>query len=313
MEVTKTRHSAPSSEDSLAEGPSRSQAAALWVSLRPKQWMKNLLLFAALLFSQNFFDPKMVALTVLAFLCFCAMSSGVYLMNDIQDLESDRLHPIKRLRPIAAGELAERTAFWASVALMGGGLGASFVLNFTFGASAAIYLAVQLSYTWRLKAVVILDVFCIAAGFVIRAVAGGLVISVPISSWLIVCAIMLSLFLALSKRRHEIVVLESEASSHRGSLRDYSPVLLDQMIAVVTASTLMSYTLYTLSDVTTAKFGNDNLKYTIPFVLYGILRYLYLVHQREGGGQPEKLLLTDKPLLINIALYVATVVLVLYL
>lgn len=312
MEGIRTTPSAPS-EATPKEPASRSTARALWVSMRPKQWIKNLLLFAALLFSQNFFDPVMVALTVLGFLCFCAISSGVYLMNDIQDLESDRLHPVKRLRPIAAGELSERAAFWASVGLMGTGLGMSFLLNAMFGLAAAIYLGVQLSYVWRLKGVVILDVFCIAAGFVLRAVSGGLVISVPISSWLIVCAIMLSLFLALSKRRHEIVFLDEEAASHRRSLQDYSLVLLDQMIAVVTASTLMSYTLYTLSDVTIKKFGSDNLKYTIPFVLYGILRYLYLVHKQEEGGQPEKLLLTDKPLLINVVLYIVTVVVVLYL
>lgn len=312
MEVAKS--TSPTPTEAMPEKPSsRSTAGALWVGMRPKQWSKNLLLFAALLFSQNFFDPMMVALAVMGFLCFCAISSGVYLMNDIQDLESDRLHPVKRLRPIAAGELSERTAFWASVGLMGAGLAMSFLLNLQFGIAAAIYLGVQLSYIWRLKGVVILDVFCISAGFVLRAVAGGLVISVPISSWLMVCAIMLSLFLALSKRRNELLVLEEGAAAHRKSLQDYSPVLLDQMIAVVTASTLMSYTLYTLSDVTVAKFGSDNLKYTIPFVLYGILRYLYLVHKKELGGEPEKVLLTDKPLLINIALYIATVLVVLYL
>ncbi len=317
MEVTKPQTTelgeAPPPSHARPQAPTSSAAQPLLVSLRPRQWTKNLLLFAALLFSQNAFNLKLLILTVLGFVCFCAISSGVYLMNDIQDLETDRLHPVKRLRPIAAGELSERVAFWASVGLMGSGLAFSFLLNATFGLVAAIYLSIHLSYVWRLKGVVILDVFCIAAGFVLRAVAGGLVISVPISSWLIVCAIMLSLFLALSKRRHEIVFLESEASAHRKALQDYSPVLLDQMIAVVTASTLMSYTLYTLSDVTVEKFGSDNLKYTIPFVLYGILRYLYLVHKKEEGGAPEKLLLTDKPLLINSVLYIVTVLVVLYL
>ncbi len=312
MEVAKS--TPPTPAEAMPDEPStRSTRGALWASMRPKQWSKNFLLFAALLFSQNFFDPALVALTVMGFLCFCAISSGVYLMNDLQDLESDRLHPVKRLRPIAAGELKERTAFWASVGLMGTGLAMSFLLDLQFGIAAAVYLGVQLSYVWRLKGMVILDVFCISAGFVLRAVAGGLVISVPISSWLLVCAIMLSLFLALSKRRNELLVLEEGSAAHRKSLQDYSPVLLDQMIAVVTASTLMSYTLYTLSDVTVAKFGSDNLKYTIPFVLYGILRYLYLVHKKELGGEPEKVLMTDKPLLVNIALYIATVLVVLYL
>lgn len=293
--------------------PARSTPGALWVGLRPRQWTKNLLLFAALLFSQNIFGLAFLIKTILGFICFCAISSGVYLINDIQDLETDRLHPLKRSRPIAAGELSERMAFWVAVVLMGTGLGLSFLLEVGFGLAAAAYLGVQLAYVWRLKGIVILDVFCIAAGFVLRAVAGGLVIRVPISSWLIVCAIMLSLFLALSKRRHELLLLENEAAAHRKSLQDYSPVLLDQMIAVVTASTLMSYTLYTLSEVTIQKFGSDNLKYTIPFVLYGILRYLYLVHRREEGGEPEKLLLTDRPLLINCLLYAVSVVIILYL
>jgi 4-hydroxybenzoate polyprenyltransferase len=234
METAKPTVSPPAETPSVKH-PSNGNARALWVSLRPKQWVKNLLLFAALLFSQNVFNPSMVVLAILGFLCFCAISSGVYLMNDIH-VESDRLHPVKRLRPVAAGELAERTAFWSAVALMGAGLGFSLVLNIQFGIAAAIYLTVQLSYVWRLKGVVILDVFCIATGFVLRAVAGGLVIAVPISSWLIICAIMLSLFLALSKRRHEIVLLDENASAHRPILKEYSPVLLDQMIAVVTAS-----------------------------------------------------------------------------
>jgi 4-hydroxybenzoate polyprenyltransferase len=289
-----------------------SPGRALWVSLRPAQWTKNLLIFAALIFSQNLFNGAMVAKTVAGFFLFCAVSSGVYLLNDIYDLESDRLHPTKRYRPLAAGELSVATARRTSLLLMGSGLLGSLLLAPAFGAAAAAYLAIQLAYIWRLKETVILDVFCVATGFVIRAAAGGLVIAVPISSWLIVCAIMLSLFLALAKRRHELTLLAQEAPGHRPSLKEYSPALLDQMIAVVTASTLMSYTLYTLSDVTIEKFGSDNLKYTIPFVLYGILRYLYLVHRRQMGGEPERALLTDKPLLLTILLYGIAVTIILY-
>ena len=291
----------------------RSLTSALWVSLRPKQWTKNLLVFAALLFSQNLFHPLLVAKTVFGFLCFCAISSGVYLMNDLQDLERDRLHPVKRLRPLPAGELPEGVARWAAVTLMGVGLALSALLAVPFSMAAAVYLGVQMAYVWWLREVVILDVFCIATGFVLRAVAGGLIIAVHISSWLIVCTIMLALLLALAKRRHELTHLQEGAPAGRRSLQNYSPVLLDQMIAVVTATTLMSYTLYTLSEVTVAKFGTDNLKYTIPFVLYGVLRYLYLVHKHDLGGQPEELLLTDKPLLLNIALYALTVWVILYL
>lgn len=292
--------------------PARSPAKVLWVSLRPRQWMKNLLVFVALLFSKNLFNPLLVGKAVLGFFCFCVISGGVYLMNDLKDLEMDRLHPVKRLRPLAAGKLSKDVAYWAAITLMGVGLALSVLLAVPFGVAVAIYLGVQITYVWWLKEVVILDVFCISAGFVLRAVAGGLVIAVHISSWLIVCTFMLALFLALAKRRHELTILKEEATSHRPSLKEYSFQLLDQMIVVVMASTLMSYTLYTLSDVTAKKFGTDNLKYTIPFVLYGILRYLYLVHKRELGGQPEMVLLTDKPLLISIALYVMTVGVILY-
>ncbi|MDA2916820.1 decaprenyl-phosphate phosphoribosyltransferase [Nitrospinae bacterium AH_259_B05_G02_I21] len=302
-----------SAEATAVSQPVRSQARALWISLRPRQWIKNLLVFAALLFSQNLFNPLLVGKAVLGFFCFCAISSGVYLMNDLKDLEMDRLHPVKRLRPLAAGKLSEGVARWASITLMGVGLALSVLLAVPFGVVAAIYLGVQMAYVWWLKEVIILDIICVSTGFVLRAVAGGLVVAVHISSWLIVCTIMLGLFLALAKRRHELTILKEEATSHRPSLQEYSLQLLDQMIAVVTASTLMSYILYTLSDVTAKKFGTDNLKYTIPFVLYGILRYLYLVHKRELGGQPEITLLTDKPLLISIALYVMTVGIILYL
>lgn len=310
---TNDPYTATSAEPPSVLRPARSPARALWVSLRPRQWMKNLLVFAALLFSQNVFNPLMLAKTILGFLCFCAITGGVYLINDLQDIEIDRLHPLKRLRPLAAGELSRRLAQPMGLGLMGGGLVLSLVLDVHFGLAAAIYLGVQMAYIWRLKDIIILDVFCIATGFVLRAVSGGLVIEVQLSSWLIVCTIMLALFLALSKRRHELALLEEWAVEHRPILQEYSLHLLDQMIAVATASALMSYTLYTLSDVTVKKFGTSNLMYTIPFVLYGIMRYLFLVHKRDEGGQPEMLLLTDRPLLINIVLYIITVGVILYL
>jgi 4-hydroxybenzoate polyprenyltransferase len=284
---------------------------ALIGSMRVHQWVKNFLLFAALLFSQNFLNLGLLIKTVLGFIAFCALSSGVYLMNDIGDLEADRQHPIKSKRSLASGALPVRMAIGASVLLIAGSLGVAVLLDLTFGLVSAIYLALQIGYSRWLKHEVILDVFCVASGFLLRAVAGGVLIDVPLSSWFLICTLLLALFLALSKRRHELILLQDVANNHRKSLEHYSAHLLDQMISIVTAATLVSYALYTLSAETVAKFGTDNLKYTIPFVLYGIFRYLYLVYQRDEGGAPETLL-TDKPLLINILLYAVTASLILY-
>lgn len=283
-------------------------------SMRPRQWTKNLILFAALIFSQNIFSPLLLFRTVAAFAIFCFLSGCVYIINDLLDLKQDQIHPIKSKRPLASGKLKPATAVIAAIALfcLSFGSAAAFT-NLTFMLVALIYFVLQLAYSTLLKHVVILDVFCIAAGFVLRAIGGAEVIDVPFSTWLLFCTMLLSLFLALSKRRHELLLLEDDAIHHRKILFEYSPYLLDQMISVVTASTVITYTLYTVSEDTVSKFGTDRLKFTIPFVLYGIFRYLYLIHQKNEGGSPEHVLLNDLPLIICILLYGLTVGLILYL
>lgn len=285
---------------------------ALLKTMRPAQWVKNAFLFSALIFARQIGDPAAVLRSLGAFVAFCLVSSCVYVLNDLLDIEKDRLHPLKRHRPLAAGVLSVKAAILLAVLLLVAGGVAGALLGRTFAALLAGYFVLQALYGWRLKHVVILDVFAISAGFVIRVVAGAVVIGVEASPWLLICTILLALFLALSKRRHELVILEEDAARHRPVLREYSSVLLDQMISVATSSTLIAYCLYTLSPETVLKFGTSRLVFTVPFVLYGILRYLYLVHQKEEGGSPESLLLKDKPLLVSIVLWLATAMTVIY-
>ncbi|MBM3314917.1 decaprenyl-phosphate phosphoribosyltransferase [candidate division WOR-3 bacterium] len=289
----------------------------LITSLRPKQWTKNLLVFAALIFSKKLFpgsaswDPDGLWLTFLAFVSFCLASGAVYLVNDVADRQSDRLHPQKRLRPIAAGRVPVAVALAAAVGCAVASHAIGFWLDWRFGAVITGYTAMQLGYTFRLKRVVVLDVMIVAAGFALRAISGTFVVHVDLSPWLFVCAILLALFLALAKRRHELLFLEGGGISHRSVLGKYSEPLLDQMMAVATSATVIAYCLYTLAEETRAKFGTEWLILTVPFVLYGIYRYLYLVYRKEQGGAPEKVLLTDLPLLIDIVLYLASVALIL--
>ena len=312
------RHSVPNIIDDTVAATDRPDAArrsmmsSLVRSLRPSQWTKNLIIFAALLFARRLTDGSAVVLSVAAFAVFCALSGVVYLVNDIVDREADRRHPLKRNRPIASGALPVAVAATTATLLGAGALTAAFLLRFEFGVVATGYVALLALYSGPLKHVVIIDVLTIAIGFVLRAVAGAVVINVEISNWLLIVTVLLALFLALSKRRHELVLLADGATSHRPILEEYSPYLLDQMISVVTASTLVSYAFYTVSPDTVQKFGTDKLGLTLPFPLYGIFRYLYLVHQKEGGGSPSDLLLNDRPLLACVALWAAAVVLVLY-
>ena len=285
---------------------------AAFVSLRPHQWTKNLLVFAALAFSKHLFEPDPLLRTVLAFSIFCGLSGVVYLVNDVADLERDRLHPRKRLRPLASGALGTRAAVAIAAGLGALCLGLAPLLGLPFLACSATYLLLNLAYSFRLKNAVILDVIAISLGFVLRASAGAMAISVRISDWLLVCTLLLALFLALSKRRHELVSLSDGASGHRAILAEYSPYLLDQMIAVVTASCLMAYCFYTMAPETIEKYKTDRLSWTIPFVLYGIFRYLYLVHQKEQGGSPTDVLLTDQPLLLDVFLWAVAVVAIVY-
>jgi 4-hydroxybenzoate polyprenyltransferase len=281
-------------------------------SLRPQQWTKNLFVFAGLLFSGRLIDRAAWPAAIAAFLIFCGLSGAVYLVNDVLDRAADAQHPIKRHRPVASGALAPGVALTAALVLAAGCVAAATAINAGLTITAVAYLVLLGAYSAALKHYVIIDVLTLSAGFVLRAVAGAVAIGVPISHWLLVCSTLLALFIGLSKRRHELTLLSDGAAGHRPILQEYSPYLLDQMISVVTAATLVAYSVYTISSETAERLGSDRLGLTIPFVLYGIFRYLYLVHRRDGGGSPSELLLTDRPLLVCVALWVAAVILVLY-
>ena len=316
--LSMTRHSIPDTLDRVDVHPApagareRSVAGNLIRSLRPEQWTKNLIIFAALLFGERLLDPSAVGSAAAAFAIFCILSGVVYLINDVADRHADRSHPVKKWRPIASGALPVGTALAAAAVLGGAALAAAFWVRVPLGILAAAYLGLLALYSGPLKHVVIIDVLTIAIGFVLRAAAGAVAISVPISPWLYVLTILLALFLALSKRRHELVLLADRATGHRPILEEYSPYLLDQMIAVVTASTLVGYAIYTVSPDTIQKFGTNLLGLTLPFPLYGIFRYLYLVHQKEGGGSPSEMLLNDRPLLVCVALWAVVVALIIH-
>jgi 4-hydroxybenzoate polyprenyltransferase len=286
---------------------------AVLESLRPAQWVKNGFVFAALIFSRSLTDWHRTAVVALAAVVFCLVSSAAYVLNDVLDAPEDRQHPSKRLRPVASGRLGARAAWSAAAGLTLVGLAGAWWLDFEFFLVTAAYVALTGLYSWFLKRVMLLDVFVIAAGFILRVLGGGVVIHVEISSWLIVCTTLLALFLALTKRRHELVLLGGNASNHRPILAHYTPYFLDQLIGIVTASTVMSYSLYTLSDDVRRKFPGKRLELTIPFVLFGIFRYLYLVHRTSDAGSPLRLLLTDRVLLAVILLWAAAVIFIIYL
>lgn len=302
----------PSPAEAAVGAPS-STLGALIESLRPAQWVKNGFVFAALIFSRSLTDWHRTAVVTLAALVFCLLSGAAYLLNDVLDAPEDRKHPVKRLRPVASGRLAARTARLFAVVLALVALEGAWLLDRQFFLVAGLYASLNLLYSWFLKRVMLVDVFVIAAGFVLRVLGGGIVIHVELSSWLIACTTLLALFLALTKRRHELVLLGENASSHRSILANYSPYFLDQLIAVVTASTVMSYSLYTLSPDVKSKFPGKRLELTIPFVLFGIFRYLYLAHQSREGGSPTRLLFTDPVLLLVVLMWAASVILVIYL
>jgi 4-hydroxybenzoate polyprenyltransferase len=284
---------------------------AVLVSLRPPQWVKNLFVFAGLIFAQRLFTPAVWA-ALAAFAIFCALSGAVYLLNDVADRAKDRLHPEKRLRPIAAGRLAPRHAIAVAVVLIVVDLALAARLSPRFALTALAYVVLLGAYSAWLKHVVIVDVLVVALGFVLRAAAGALAIDVAISGWLLICTILLALFLALGKRRHEVLTLGADAARHRPILAEYSAGLLDQMIAVVTASTVTAYALYTMSPETVAKFHTPLLPATLPFVLYGIFRYLFLLYRRQLGGNPAEIVVRDRALLVNGVLWLATVLLIIY-
>jgi len=259
-------------------------------SLRPQQWTKNLFVFAGLLFSGRLIDRAAWPAAIAAFLIFCGLSGAVYLVNDVLDRAADAQHPIKRHRPVASGALSPGVALTAALILAALCVAGATAINTGLTITAVSYMVLLGAYSAALKHYVIIDVLTLSAGFVLRAVAGAVAIGVPISHWLLVCSTLLALFIGLSKRRHELTLLSDSASGHRPSLQEYSPYLLDQMISVVTAATLVAYSVYTISSETAERLGSDRLGLTIPFVLYGIFRYLYLVHRRDGGGSPSELL-----------------------
>jgi 4-hydroxybenzoate polyprenyltransferase len=301
------------SELTTPANPTRGFAlGALLEALRPAQWVKNGFVFAALIFSRNLLTADRTLRVAYAAGLFCLMASALYLLNDVMDAAEDRQHPTKRLRPIASNRINAQTALWVAAFLAITALAGAWVLDIQFLIWLTVYGSINVLYSLFLKHIMLLDLFVIAAGFVCRVVAGGVVIHVEISPWLVVCTTLLALFLALTKRRHELVLLGSSASNHRSSLAHYSPYFLDQLIGIVTASTLMSYALYTLSSDATKKFPGKRLELTIPFVLFGIFRYLYLVHRASEGGNPTRLLLTDRVLLAVVVLWAAAVVLIIY-
>jgi len=292
--------------------PGRSRVRAVAAALRPTQWIKNAALLAAPIFAQKVTHPESLLPALLGIAAFSALASAGYLANDIVDRERDRLHPEKRRRPVAAGELPVSVAGLMSLVIALAGLALSAAIGAPFLLVALAYLALQGLYSAVLKNVVLVDVFAVAAGFLLRVVAGAEAVAVPISNWLYLCTLFLSLFLALSKRRAELVALGADAGRHRPILAEYTTPMVDQLVTVLSACTVLAYALYTVAPETTQKFGTDRLKFTVPFVLFGLLRYTYLVHRQGAGGQPERVLLFDRPMQVNLAAYLATVAWAIY-
>lgn len=281
-------------------------------TMRPRQWTKNVFVFAALVFDGKLGRLPLVAQTVAAFVAFCLISSVVYIINDVVDIEKDRAHPTKRWRPLASGQLSRRVALGAAAILAALALGGAFAWRSELGWVVLGYLALNLAYSFYLKRIVIVDVLSIAAGFVLRVVAGVVVVDVVrFSPWLYVCTTLLALLLGLGKRRHELTLLAGGATAHRAILDHYTIPFLDQLIGLVTSTTIIAYSLYTFSAPNLPP--NDLMMVTIPFVIYGLFRYLYLIHVRGEGGAPDELLLRDLPLLLSVALWGLAAVAILYL
>lgn len=279
---------------------------------RPAQWLKNGIMVLALVFAGELSHPDKVILTIIAIAIYCALSSAAYIFNDLIDIDRDRLHPRKKNRPLAAGRVSTGTAVVLIVVLATAGLIGAWFVNRPFFYSALAFLTLNGLYSLRLKDLVIVDVMTVAMSFVIRAYAGAFAIDVPASTWMLINTMLLALFLGLGKRRHELVRLEETAGDHRKTLSMYSTVLLDQFIAVVTAALIVIYMLYSFSTEVSVKLGTDHLFVTIPFVIYGLFRYLYLIHREDQGGSPTRVLINDKPILLTVMLWLITASLILY-
>lgn len=278
-----------------------------FLALRPKQWLKNVFVLAALIFAKQIFNWSAVGQTVLALVIFCLLASAGYLINDLVDLEKDKFHPVKSKRPIPSGKIKPAAVIIYSLVLAAAGLFLAGFLGINFLVVALIYVFLHIFYTFFLKELVIIDLLMVAVFYVLRVIAGGVAINVYVSPWLLICTFFLALFIAVSKRRHELVLLQEEAYAHRTVLKEYTPQLLDQMLAMVTPATLVAYSLYTFTSGKSA-----NLIFTIPFVVYGLFRYLYLVFSRDEGGEPSEILINDLPLKISILLWAAGAVLIFY-
>ena len=282
---------------------------------RPRQWVKNGFVLAPLVFARKVGDPKALAAALGAFLCFCAVASSVYLINDLADRERDRIHPVKRNRPVASGRLPLSWAVTEALVLLLAGLVGALVLPGLgpgFLPFPLFYLVLNLAYSFRLKHLVILDVLSISLGFLVRVVAGGEAVGVPVSSWLLLCTLFVSLLLAILKRRAEIRGLHAASGAHRKVLDDYDPAFLEMLPGPLAAMTIMAYSLYTVDPVTVAKFGSRDLILTVPLVVYGVFRYLYLAWKRDLGGEPARLVLEDKGILLSLAAWLAACLLILY-
>jgi 4-hydroxybenzoate polyprenyltransferase len=290
----------------------RSLATELLHAIRPGQWTKNLLVFMGLIFGQKRLNPHDVARAAAAFGLFCLFSGVVYLVNDIQDRDADRLHPKKSKRPIASGAIGVQTATIFAVALAAVSLGAAYALDRDFFLVGLSYVALLTTYSIWLKHSPILDVLVISFGFVLRTFAGSVVLHIEFSHWLLVMTLLLALFLATAKRRAEYVALAGDAAAHRPSLEHYSLPMLDQMLSVVMACTLLAYAFYTISPETVTKFGTDHLLMTFPLPIYGLFRYLYLIHRGDGGGNPSDLLLSDRPIQLSVVIWGALVAAIIY-
>ena len=280
--------------------------------MRPHQWTKNSIVFAALIFDGKLFEPGLVVTTFLVALIFCLVSSSVYLMNDLVDIEKDRQHPKKRFRPLPSGQLRPSIARIAAAAFALIGLLAAWIIHPLVALVVLVYLLQNVAYSFYLKNIVIVDVMIVSLGFLLRVVAGVIAVDVTnFSPWLYVCVTLLALFLGFGKRRHEIMLLAEGAGDHRTSLRHYNIALLDQIISMITTSTLVAYTLYSFG-ATTSLVSGGRMLLTVPFVFYFLARYLYLIHVKKQGGAPDELLLADRPLLINTALWTAAVLVLIY-
>ena len=303
---------APRAADSPKSQSPASTAKALFRTMRPKQWVKNVVVYAPLVFDGKMFDPVLLLRTTVAFVLFCLISSAVYLINDLADIEKDRLHPKKRTRPLAAGELAPSVAIAAAVVLVVISVPLALWLDSSFFLILYSYLGLMIAYSFYLKNLVIIDVLVLAAGFVLRVAGGVAVVNVErFSPWLYLCIAVGALFMSFGKRRHELVLLENGAGSHRAILAEYTVPFLDQLIGLVTSTLVVFYSLYTFSAVNLP--ANHTMMLTIPFVLYGLFRYLYLIHVKKQGGAPDELVFKDKPMFITGVLWVLAVIAVLYL